>query len=242
MSVPTASGRHTAGSGASFGPTGLRTIVLSRSRVVAALATYFNFLSLSLALVIACLPIVTVPLALHAATVALERWRAEGEERVVREFLTALRPGNWRRPTLAVGAPLAVMAIAVEEVHYFAKGGPGMSWVCLGFGAAALLVALTSLGYVLLMGVRYPSAAVTELWTFCVRLALANLFVTGPLFLVEVAGALLVGLLDPALLLIGLPLGLLVLLRLTADLGARRCGYGRPMAAKVPSVVREVAP
>ncbi|MGH9105397.1 MAG: hypothetical protein ACRDZX_06085 [Acidimicrobiales bacterium] len=227
MIAPTASGQRLLGTGPSSSQAGPRTIDLFRSRVVAALATYFNFLSLSLALLITCLPLVTIPLALHAATVALERWRAEGEDRVVREFLGALRSANRLRVTLATGVPLLVAATALEEVHYFARGGPGMGWVCLGFGAVTLLIALTSIGYVLLMGVRYPTVPVPELWTFCVRLALSNLFVTGPLFLLEVAGTTLLGLLDPALLLIGLPLGLLALLRLTAEIGARRCGYGR---------------
>jgi hypothetical protein len=46
--------------------------------------------------------------------------------------------------------------------------------------------------------------------------------VTGPLFLAEIAGAAAVTLIDPALLLLGLPLGLLQFMRLTAQLGLRR--------------------
>jgi len=60
-------------------------------RIVAALRAVFNFLVLNVVLVMACLPVVTVPLACQAATISLERWRAAGEDRVVREFIAALR-------------------------------------------------------------------------------------------------------------------------------------------------------
>jgi hypothetical protein len=223
----TASGPRAGKSGPSSGAGGRGTIELSRSRVVAALSTYFNFVALSVALLVACLPVVTVPAALHAANVALERWRGDGEERVVREFLGTLRARDSLSATLTVGVPLLVAGTAGEEVHYFWRVGPGVGWLCLGFGAAALFTTLISLGYVLLMGARYPSLPAAELWTFSVRLALANILLTGPLFLLEMAIAVSLGLLDPALLLIGLPLALLAMLRVTADLGARRCGYPR---------------
>jgi hypothetical protein len=200
---------------------------MARGRIVAALRTCFNFFTLNIALVLASVFVVTVPVALNAAMVALERWRADGEDRVVREFLTALRSGRPLRTTLAVGAPLAVMAVAAEEVHYFARGGSPVNWVCLGSGVAALLTALTSVGFVLLLGARHPSAPLPDLWSLSIRLALQNLVLTGPLFVVEFAGAILLGLLDPALVLIGLPLTFLFLVRMTSDFGARRAGYGR---------------
>jgi len=43
---------------------------LARARVVAALTAIFNLLALNLALVIVSLPVLTIPLALHAATKA----------------------------------------------------------------------------------------------------------------------------------------------------------------------------
>jgi hypothetical protein len=88
-------------------------------------------------------------------------------------------------------------------------------------GAAALLVSLTSLGYVIVVWAARPFVPTPDLWSFCARLALQNFFVTGPLFVVEIAGAALVALLDPALLIIGLPLALLSMLRLTARFGLR---------------------
>jgi hypothetical protein len=53
------------------------------------------------------------------------------------------------------------------------------------------------------------------------------LLATGPLFVVEILGATLLALLDPPLLMIGLPLALLCLMRLTARFGLRRAGAGQ---------------
>ncbi|HMK96853.1 MAG TPA: hypothetical protein VK425_04850 [Acidimicrobiales bacterium] len=199
-------------------------VVSAKRTIMAALRSYFNFLVLNLVLVLACLPVVTAPVAFYAATVALERWRVGGEDRVVREFISALRTGAVLRKTAMVGVPLAVCAIAAEEVHFFARGGTGGDWMSLGLGFSALVIALTSLGYVLLLGARQPSMPLTDLWSLSVQVALRNLFLTGPLFVGELAGAALLGLVDPVLVLIGLPLGCLCLLRLTAELGLRRAG------------------
>ena len=73
-----------------------------------------------------------------------------------------------------------------------------------------------------LLEARYPRLAPAELWSLCARLAVRNLLVTGPLFLAELLGAGLLTLIDTPLLLLGLPAGLLELMRLTALLGLRR--------------------
>jgi hypothetical protein len=197
-----------------------------RGKMAAALRSCFNFLALNLVLVLTSLPVVTIPVAINAAAIALDRWRDDGEDRVVREFFSALRSSPPLRTTLGVGAPLAAMALATEEVHYFARGGSYVNWVCLGFGVAALVIAMGAMGYVILLSSRNPSAPVPDLWSLCTHLALRNFFVTGPLFVVEIAGAVLLGLADPPLVLIGLPLAFLFLVRLTSNLGARRAGYG----------------
>lgn len=196
-------------------------------RIVAALRAVFNFLVLNVVLVMACLPVVTVPLACQAATISLERWRAAGEDRVVREFIAALRSRPPLRTTLSAGMPIAVAAIAVEEVHFFVRGGTAGDWVSLGFAVAALLGALASIGYVVLLGARLPLLAPTDLWYLSVQLAVRNVLLTGPLFVGEFAAAALLLLLNPALALIGVPLGLLCLVRSTADLGVRRSGLDR---------------
>ena len=199
-------------------------LVSLKNRAVGALTACFDFLALNLVLLVTCLPVVTVPIALQAAMVALERWRVSGEDRVVQEFLVALRSRPPLRTTLTVGTPLAGAAIAAEEVHFFSRGGTPGDWVSLGFGVAALLVALTSIGYVLVLGARRPLMAPSDLWNMSVCLAVRNLLTTGPLFVAEFAATTLLLLLDPALALIGLPLALLCLIRATAKLGARRAG------------------
>jgi hypothetical protein len=198
------------------------------TRLMAALATMFNFLALNLALLIASLPVITLPVAVNAATVALDRWRLEGEDRVVREFIIALRSGSPRRVTTGVGVPLAAAAIGVAEVHHFIRGGTMTDRVLLGLGFGALLITLTAIGYVVLLTARGPALSPAELWSLCAGLAIRNLLKTGPLFLIEIAGATAVTLIDPALLLLGVPLLALQLMRLTAQFGLRRAGPKQP--------------
>lgn len=190
--------------------------------IVAALGTMFNFLALNLALVIVSLPVVTVPVAVNAATVALDRWRGEGEDGVVREFLIALRSRPLWRTTLVTGVPLAAVITGVAEVHHFSRGADLADRAYLALGLGALLITLVALGYVLLLAAREPAMPPADLWSLGIALAIRNFPVTGPLFLIEVTGAAGVTLIDPALLLLGLPLLLLQLLRLTAQLGLRR--------------------
>jgi hypothetical protein len=192
------------------------------TRVMAALATLFNVLALNLALLIASLPIVTLPAAVNAATVALDRWRNDGEDSVVREFIAALRSRPFPRTTAALGVPLAAVAVGVAEVHHFARGASLTDRSGLGFVAAALLITATALGYVFLLSARDPGTPAADLWTLSARLAIRNLLVTGPLFLAEIALIAVPAVVDPALLLLGLPLLLLQLMRLTAQFGLRR--------------------
>jgi hypothetical protein len=199
----------------------------AKARIMAALRAVFDFLALNLALVTASLLIVSLPLALEAAWVALQRWRKEGEDRVIREFLVALRRRAHLRSLGRSGLPLLAVLVAVEEVHFFAKGGSGLAWICLGSGSAALVIATSGFAYVLLLGAQDPSLRATQAWSIATKLALQNIFVTGPLFLLEGAVAFLLGLLDPALLLIGLPLAYLQLARHTAHLGIKRASQAR---------------
>jgi hypothetical protein len=194
----------------------------ARLRAMAVLRAIFNFVALNLALLVACLPIVTVPAAFQAAIVALERWRDEGEERVVREFVAVLRSRRLLHTTLSAGVPFATAAVALEEVHFFFRGGTVVNSFCLGLGLAALLLSLSSLGYVLVLGARRPDLAPTDLWYLSVSLALRNLLWPSPLLVTEFAAVALLLLRDPPLALTGLPLALLGLVRLTADLGIRR--------------------
>jgi hypothetical protein len=198
-----------------------------RPGIMAALGSAFNFLVLNLALLIASLPVVTLPIAVNAASIALDRWRGEGEDRVIREFCAALRSRPPLRTTALLGVPLAATAVGVAEVRYFLQGGTLVARVGLGLGLAALLITLTALGYLFVLAARHPSVPGTELWSLCARLAVRNLFVTGPLFLIEIAGATALTLIDPPLLLLGVPIVLLDLLRRTARFGLRRAEPGQ---------------
>ena len=197
---------------------------LSGTPIMAALAAVFNFLALNLVLLIASLPVITLPMAVNAATVALHRWRDEGEDSVVAEFVGALRSRPPLRTTVLTGVPLAAAAVGVAEVHHFIRGGSLTDRVYLGLGFGALLITLMALGYVFLLTAREPGWSPADLWTVCAGLAIRNALVTGPLFLIEIAGATAITLIDPALLLLGVPLLLLQLMKLTAQFGLRRAG------------------
>jgi hypothetical protein len=195
-----------------------------RSRIMAGLATCLNFLLLNLALVIASLPLITLPVAINAAWVALERWRVDGEDRVVREFLLALRSRPRLRTTWTLGVPIAATLVGVEEVHYFLLDSARnlLANVCLGCGLSAMLITATGIGYLLALAARYPLLQPTEIWRVAAQLAIRNLFRTGPLFIAEILAAVVLVLDDPALLLVGAPIALLNLMRATARLGVRK--------------------
>jgi len=193
------------------------------SRMMAALTTVFNVLALNLVLLIASLPVLTMPAAIRAASVALDRWRRDGEDRVVREFLLALRTGPRARVTITLGVPIAAIALGLAEARHFARAAGPSGRVGLGLCLAALLITLTALGYLIQLAGEEPGPTTSPLdrWSLAVGLALKNLLVTGPLVGAEVAGAVTLTVIDPGLLLLGLPLVLLHLTKLTAGLGLR---------------------
>lgn len=193
---------------------------------MAALAALFNFLALNLALLIFSLPVITLPAAVSAATQALDQWRRDGEDQVVREFLIGFRAG-WARQSVLVGVPLAAAVLGVIEVRHFAAAAGTASRFALGFGTVALLVTASALGYVFLLAARGPSdnpvnGKAAEFWTGCVRLGIRNWLITGPLFLIVIGGAAVLAWVDPPLLLLGLPLLALQLIRVAANFGLRR--------------------
>jgi len=211
-----------------------------------ALAALFNVLALNLMLLIFSLPIVTLPASIAAATQALERWRRDGEDAVVREFLAAFR-AQWATRTALVGVPLAAAALGVIEVRHFVVGAGAANRLALGFGSVALVVTASALGYVFLLAARGPASDIAagtaagtagdgpraaEFWTLCIRLGIRNILVTGPLFLLEIAGSAALASIDPPLLLLGLPVLALQLMRLTADLGLRRDGRQGGLASR----------
>jgi hypothetical protein len=195
------------------------------SRMMAALTALFNVLTLNLMLLIASLPVITLPAAVRAASVALDRWRRDGEDRVAREFLLALRTGPRARTTVTLGVPLAAVALGMAEAQHFARAAGPSGRAALGLCLAALLITVTALGYLIQLTsdeAAGPASSPADTWSQAVGLALRNLLVTGPLAAAEVAGAVTLTVIDPGLLLLGLPLALLHLTKLTAGLGLRR--------------------
>jgi hypothetical protein len=188
------------------------------SRFMAALTTIFNVLALNAVLIVAALPVVTLPAALNAATVALDRWRRDGEDRVVREFVLALRRTRWLRTTALLGVPLVAVVLGLLEARHFARLAAPADRIALGSTLAALLLILTALGYLLLLSARDDARPPADLWSLAARLAIRNLLVTGPLFLLEFAAAAALTALDPAVLFVGAPVVLLRVLSRTADL------------------------
>src|ERR1700691_6004649 len=123
------------------------------TRIMAALAALFNFLALNLVLLAFSVPVITAPAAVSAATHALGRWRRDGEDQVMREFLLGFQAG-WARQTVLVGVPLAAAVVGVIEVRHFAAGAGAANRLALGFGTVALLVTASALGYVFLLAAR----------------------------------------------------------------------------------------
>ncbi|MGD0554490.1 MAG: hypothetical protein ABSA93_05860 [Streptosporangiaceae bacterium] len=192
------------------------------TRIMAALATMFNVLALNAVLLIASLPVITAPAAMSAAWVAMDRWRLDGEDRVVRSFVLALRTRRSGRVTVAVGIPLAAIAAGLFEAYHFVRGTSLPDRFFLGLCLVALVITLGALGYVLQFTGDGDQRPLPDLWSAAARLSLANLLITGPLFLAEVGVASAAIVIDPGLALLGLPLLTLQMMKLTARLGIRR--------------------
>jgi hypothetical protein len=195
---------------------------ISGTRIMAALGTLFNILALNLVLVIASVPVITLPAAVGAASVALDQWRRDGEDRVVRSFVIALRSRPPLRTTAATGVPLAAAALGLVEIRHFAREATLPGRVGLGLGLGALLITLAALGYVLQLAADDPGLPPVELWSLSARLAIRNLLVAGPLSVAAIAAAAVLTVTDPGLLLLGVPVFLVYALKLAARPGLRR--------------------
>jgi hypothetical protein len=187
-------------------------------RVMTGLTTLFNVLALNLALVVASLPLITAPVAVSAASATLDRWRRDGEDRVVRQFLIEFRGRLCVRTLFGVGVPLAFVVLGLFEVRHFAREATLTGRAGLVLGALALLVTLAGLGYVF----ELSGLAPVELWSVAARLAVRNLLVAVPLSAVPIAGLTLLAGREPAVLLLGLPVFLLHWLKRVAQPGLRR--------------------
>ena len=199
------------------------------TRLMALLTAVFNVLALNLALVLASLPLITAPVAVSAASAALDLWARDGEDRVVRQFVLEFRVRWSARTMLSVGAPMAAVLAGLAEVRYFlpqcfrAQSGPsGLGGLSLGglcLCGGALFVTLAALGYVFQLSSDSPELPPLDLWSRSARLAARNLVTAGPLSAVPAAGLVILAARDPAVLLLGLPVFLLHALKLIARPG-----------------------
>ena len=192
------------------------------TRLMAVLTALFNALALNLAMIVASLPLITAPVAVSAASAALDRWRQDGEDRVIRQFISEFRDLWSARTVLGAGVPMMAAVLGLAEVRHFAREATfsGRAGLCLSGGA--LLIVVTALGYVFQVTADKPGMSPVDRWSLAARLAVRNLAVAGPLSAVPVAGVTLLAARDPALLLLGLPLFLLQALKVIAKPGLRR--------------------
>ena len=193
-------------------------------RVTGVLTTVFNCFALNAALVIACLPVVTIPVALRAAVVTLDRWRADGEDRVVREFILTLRASRVRSMTAAIGVPIMGALLGLGEIRFFLSAHTAARWPCVALSADGLMLSLASVGYALVLDARRSDLAPSTIWWASVSLTVRNLIGASPLLVTEIAVFALILLRDASLVVVCVPLGLVALIRHTA---------GRPVDAAI---------
>ena len=201
------------------------------TRLMAVLTALFNVLALNLVMLLASLPLITMPVAVTAAFAALDRWGRDGEDRVVRQFIIEFRERWSVRTTLAAGIPMAAAVLGLAEIRHFAQEATLAGRVGLGLCAGALLVTLAALGYVFQLIVDEPGLSPVDLWSMSARLAVGNLLVAGVLSAAPIAGVAILAARDPAVLLLGLPVFLLYTLKQIARRGLRRAAAARGPAA-----------
>jgi hypothetical protein len=197
---------------------------MSGFRLMAGLTTLFNVLALNLAVLVAALPLITAPAAVSAASATLDRWRRDGEDRVVRQFIIEFR-SRWSFGTLVgAGVPMIAVVLGLAEIRHFAREATLTGRAGLVLGGGALLVTLAALGYLFQLTGDQPGLPPVDLWSLSARLAVRNLLVAGPLSAAPIAGLALLAGRNPAVLLLGLPVFLLHWLKLIAQPGLRRAG------------------
>ncbi len=204
------------------------------TRIMAGLSTLFNAMALNLALIVTSLPLITAPVAVSSASAALDRWRHDGEDRVIRQFIVEFGDRWSLRSTLGAGVPMAAAALGLAEVRHFARqpSVAGRTGLCLGAGA--LLITLAALCYVFQLTAGRPGLSPVDVWSASARLAVRNLLVAGPLSAIPIAGVAILAARDPGVLLLGLPVFLLHALKLIARPGLRRAERAGLLLAREP--------
>jgi hypothetical protein len=190
--------------------------------VSAALAAVFNVLALNVALVVASLAVVTIPLAVGAAFEAVYRWRTLDDDQVLRNFGLALR----RRPvkkSLVIGPALLVAILGGAESAYFTHYSGFIALVCVLIGITTAAVAVSVTAYLCLF-LATSDASGQELWRAACVAAGRTVALTTPVLALATAAAVVTGLAVPALAVVAVPVLLLWSWQRTAAWGARRLG------------------
>jgi hypothetical protein len=176
----------------------------------------------SICLLCLSVAVVTIPLAVSATSTALHRWRCQGEGRVIRSFWVAVRTRPvWRSEVLAL--PLGSIALGVWEVHYFLHCTGPVALICLTLGMVTCAIAIGLTGDLALLTVSGEGGA-RELWMVAFAVLGPTVPSTVPAFALEAFVAATVGIVDPALLVVFVPVALLWAWQSTAVWGARRAG------------------
>jgi hypothetical protein len=194
-----------------------------RHSIVNGLATVFNVMALTLVVVILSLTVVGLPLGFSAASSAIFEWRQRGETRVMRTLWYSLQDRPIRR-TAVVAPALLVAGAGVVEANYFLHYPGPIAALCLVIGVVTVGAGVSFAAYLLLLLTVAPQAGWIELWRAAAGIVARTSILAGPIFLVEAGVAAVLGLADPALLVVGVPVVLLWLWQRTAIWGARRAG------------------
>jgi len=208
---------HTGRRGARENGAASRPVLLST-----VLTALFNLVALNLSLVVVSLGVLTIPSALAAASAAVYRWRVLGDSRVLLAFWSSLidRP---LYKSAVLGPPLAGLAIGVSEIFFFDKGG-FVSAVCLLIGFSTCAVALSVASYASLFLAASHDVGTRILWSTAITATGRTAATAVPIFVVETTVATVVGLADPGLVVVAIPIVLLLASQPVAIWGTKRAG------------------
>lgn len=202
--------------------------VQRRRTVREVLTAAFDVVALNLVLVVVSMLVVTIPAAIAAAFAAVYRWRHHDEGRVVTTFLEALRSRPWERTTVFAPA-VAAAVIGVVEVTYFVHLGGLIALVCVAMGLLTSALGVASTALLGLFAAMHPHAGFRELWTMVLAVGGRTARTLVPLVSVVTLPMVLLGLVDPALVVVVIPVLLVWALLTIAVRAARRVGLEVPL-------------
>ncbi|MGH3165186.1 MAG: hypothetical protein ACRDN0_04740 [Trebonia sp.] len=193
--------------------------------VSAALAAVFNVLVLNVALVVASLAVITVPLAISAAFEAVYRWRALDDDQVLRNFTLALR----RRPatrSLVLAPAVLVAILGGAESAYFTRYSGFIALACVLIGITTTAISVSVVAYLCLF-LATSDAGYRALWRASFIATGRTVALTTPVFALTTCGAVVAGLAAPALAVVAVPVLLLWSWQRAATWGAQHLGLFR---------------